>query len=225
MSTRPVADPTAPAPPTARESRLFLPPWLREGVPAAARAQEDGQAVSASRRGVLTLGLGAVLGGIGALNAEGALAAPGNYQDNWRYCFRCRGLWFAGAAEEATNICPAGGVEHQMSSRNYVLRYGNSRPPGYVDNWRFCHKCRVLWWAGSHAPSVCPGDGLHSKLISGNYLVLRGGKDPVKKPQWQRCRKCQGLWYAGPPGGISFCPRDGDRHMAGSVNYLVSHKS
>jgi hypothetical protein len=43
---------------------------------------------------------------------------PGG-QDQWRWCNKCEGLWFAG---HATGVCPAGGGHVSVGSANYVLR-------------------------------------------------------------------------------------------------------
>lgn len=41
-------------------------------------------------------------------------------QSNWRYCSKCRGLWFGGQDKEG-GVCPAGGAHISTPSGDYVL--------------------------------------------------------------------------------------------------------
>jgi hypothetical protein len=42
-------------------------------------------------------------------------------QDNWRWCNKCQGLWFAGSPPTKKKPCPAGGEHSQDGSGNYRL--------------------------------------------------------------------------------------------------------
>lgn len=42
-------------------------------------------------------------------------------QDNWRWCNKCQGLWFAGSPPTKKKPCPAGGEHSQEGSGNYRL--------------------------------------------------------------------------------------------------------
>ncbi len=41
------------------------------------------------------------------------------YQDNWRWCFRCQGMTYAGNA--SPGYCPAAGLHEHSGSANYSL--------------------------------------------------------------------------------------------------------
>jgi hypothetical protein len=53
---------------------------------------------------------------LAALKAQVAAA-----QDNWRWCNKCKGLWFAGSPPTKKKPCPAGGEHSQEGSGNYRL--------------------------------------------------------------------------------------------------------
>jgi hypothetical protein len=42
-------------------------------------------------------------------------------QDNWRWCEKCQGLWFAGTPPTKKKPCPSGGEHSQEGSGNYRL--------------------------------------------------------------------------------------------------------
>lgn len=211
MTTRPVAEPIAPPQHPAGQSRLILSPWRGDGDPAEGRHQEAGlMTVGASRRGVLTLGLGVVLGGIGGLEAGGALAAKGKFQDNWRYCFKCKGLFYESTYPHG--YCPDGG-SHLGGRGEYLLQYGGEAVRAQ-SGWRHCVKCQGLWSPGLGG-NVCPGDGAHSLTGSYNFSLRFGEPVYGLQHEWQRCFKCSGLWYIGAHRGYNNCPAGG-RHRKGS---------
>ena len=39
-------------------------------------------------------------------------------------------------------------------------------------NWRWCHRCQVLWFAGHDTAGSCPAGGGHAKRGSGNYVLF-----------------------------------------------------
>lgn len=42
-------------------------------------------------------------------------------QEHWRYCKKCRGLFFSGSKNE-NGVCPAGGAHDPVGSGNYILK-------------------------------------------------------------------------------------------------------
>ena len=109
-------------------------------------------------------------------------SAPG--QQNWRWCERCDGLWFAG--NNSAGFCPRDRVDesgnasgHVSSGRgDYVLPLGNQGACKGQGDWRWCRKCQGLWFAGNlHADGspnlgVCPIDsGGHTSEKSGDYHI------------------------------------------------------
>lgn len=135
-------------------------------------------------------------------------------QDNWRWCRKCQGIYFAGSS---TGACPAGGGHDHSGSGDYTLLQGLDAAAGQ-DNWRWCNKCQGLAFAGNPALGSCPGGGNHDHVGSGNYkLVFNNPADPGQK-NWRWCNKCQGLHFAG-NFLAGACPAGGGHDHAGSGNY------
>ena len=74
-----------------------------------------------------------------------------NFQDKWRCCGKCRGLFFGPNSEESK--CPAGGTHNSNESINYTLIHSHSNGPQPV-NWRRCEKCQGLFEASGGKVSV-----------------------------------------------------------------------
>jgi len=111
------------------------------------------------------------------------VAAPdANLQSDWRWCNKCQGLFFGGGV--GGSRCPAGGTHaapSQSGSGNYSLPH--NVPNGYAfpadvpgppsalqPDWRWCHKCQGLYFAGNPG-AVCPAGGPHENVGSGNYSL------------------------------------------------------
>jgi hypothetical protein len=95
------------------------------------------------------------------------LPFPAAGQDNWRWCHKCQGLYFAG---NPGSHCPAGGAHENVGSGNYDLVQNWPQAPGQ-DNWRWCHKCQGLYFAGNPG-SHCPAGGAHENVGSGDYALM-----------------------------------------------------
>lgn len=135
-------------------------------------------------------------------------------QDNWRWCGKCQGLFFAGSSPGS---CPAGGTHVNTVNRNYQLMHNSKLAYGQA-GWRWCKKCQGLFF-GEGAPSVCPAGGAHDPSASGNYsLVLNS---PYKEHQlnWRWCKKCQGLFFAGQSKGV--CPAGAAHDPSASGDYSL----
>lgn len=87
------------------------------------------------------------------------------YQDGWRVCSLCNGLWWSGLA----GFCPADPAGHNaVGSAAYVLA---QTPLGIGQaDWRFCQKCAGMFFA-DHSDGVCPAGGTHDASSSGNYVL------------------------------------------------------
>jgi hypothetical protein len=95
-------------------------------------------------------------------------------QDNWRWCRKCEGLAFSGNGEPGA--CPASGTHDHRESGDYQLLQNLPHPilPTYQENWRWCHKCQGLYFAGGSGQGSCPFDGTHEQSGSGNYALHEG---------------------------------------------------
>jgi len=87
-------------------------------------------------------------------------------------------------------------------------------------NWRWCHKCQGLYFAGNPG-SKCPAGGAHDHTGSGNYSLLDNAVGAHGQNNWRWCHKCQGLYFGGNPG--SKCPAGGAHDHTGSGNYTLVH--
>ena len=72
-----------------------------------------------------------------------------NGQGNWRWCHKCEGLYFASHA--TAGKCAGGGVHEKTKSGSYRLLdfSANFSKAGGQGNWRWCHKCEGLFYAGN----------------------------------------------------------------------------
>jgi hypothetical protein len=65
-----------------------------------------------------------------------------SYQDNWRWCQHCQGLFFAGNA--SWGMCSATKGAHVLiGSGDYYLAQDSAGWP--LNGWRWCQKCQGLW--------------------------------------------------------------------------------
>jgi hypothetical protein len=102
-------------------------------------------------------------------------------QDNWRWCSKCQGLYFAD--KHKRGICKAGGSHEMKGSSNYALVINQTGVPGQ-DNWRYCKECRGLFFGGRD-DGKCPKDGgKHHKGESDYTIGIKThGVDTVT--QWE----------------------------------------
>ncbi len=135
-------------------------------------------------------------------------------QQDWRWCHKCQGLFFAG---NPGSHCPAGGAHENVGSGNYDLVQDWPQAPGQ-ESWRWCHKCQGLYFAGNPG-SRCPVGGAHENVRSGNYKLIFGAWGSPAQSNWRWCHKCQGLYFAGNPG--SQCPSGAAHDATGSGDYSL----
>jgi hypothetical protein len=142
-------------------------------------------------------------------------------QSNWRWCRKCQGLFFAG---NPGSRCPADSGSHDQtgSGNNYSLRHNLPPIAGLQSDWRWCNKCKGLFFGGNSG-SHCPAGGPHDKAGSGNYSLCHGiEEDSHSQAGWRWCGKCQGLFFGGNPG--SRCPVNGAHDPTGSGSYFLRNQ-
>ena len=91
------------------------------------------------------------------------------------------------------------------------------------EGWRFCSKCRGLFYLPFGA-GRCPAGGGHSGSGSFPYFLWYNDvamPSTLMQPEWRWCRKCQGMAYGG--FGPGFCPGLGRHDHSGSGNYHMWH--
>lgn len=135
-------------------------------------------------------------------------------QNNWRWCHKCQGMYFAG---HNAGVCPAGGKHDHTGSGNYRISHDLTVPYGQT-NWRWCHKCQGMYFAGNSA-GVCAAGATHDHTGSGNYNLVHDGGNFAGQSNWRWCHKCQGLYFAATNAGV--CPAGGGHDQTGSGNYTL----
>ena len=107
---------------------------------------------------------------------------------------------------------PVAGDVHR--SNNTVLRQ---------DNWRWCHKCHLLFFAGgAPAPGevgACPAGGGHDASASDGYVLAQSEPDHETQAGWRWCSRCSALFLGDTPP--SHCPGHGSHDLVGSGPYFV----
>lgn len=143
-------------------------------------------------------------------------------QENWRWCSKCHGLFFAGGTVSQAPVgnCPAGGAHDSSQSGCYVLALSptlSMLPIKTQGKWNWCKKCSGLFYGGNPG-SKCSAGGEHDKSGSGEYFVSLSAGFNVGQEGWRWCDKCEGL-FLGAAG--SRCPAGGPHTAAGSGHYTL----
>lgn len=104
------------------------------------------------------------------------LPATAGWQNEWRWCNKCQGLFYG--PNVAISRCPAGGTHAppgQSGSGNYSLLHNAGSAAGQQSEWRWCNKCQGLYYEDNVASPPCPAGGGHarpSQSGSGNYALI-----------------------------------------------------
>lgn len=158
-------------------------------------------------------------------------AAEAATQSGWRFCTKCRGLFFQGGASQpkkkkkgkkgkkpdntSLGVCPAGGKHAPRSDLSYVLHLAVSLEtnPQLYKNFQQCTKCRGLFSRDVDEKGVCPAGGAHASGDASNsfFALWAGATVPGMDNAWDECSKCRSVFnFAG--GNASRCPADGGAH-------------
>jgi hypothetical protein len=148
-------------------------------------------------------------------------------QDNWRWCHKCQGLFFAGISP---SVCPAGNQHERLPNPPDPVTDPNFTLLGPDDGgdqggWRWCNKCQGLFFTSLPTTGWCPAGGGHAWKGSNQYLLSR---DPILYtpfgfavyPGWRWCNRCQGLFL---PRFMTtgYCPAGGGHDFTGSAEYTL----
>jgi hypothetical protein len=87
-------------------------------------------------------------------------------------------------------------------------------------NWRWCHKCEGMYFAGGATQGVCPAGGAHDHTGSGNYDIVNNWAAAPGQNNWRWCHKCQGMYFAG-NATQGVCKAGGTHDSTGSGNYTL----
>ncbi|MDX3190457.1 hypothetical protein PV458_18780 [Streptomyces sp. MN03-5084-2B] len=102
-------------------------------------------------------------------------------QPGWHWCANCKAVWYLGRGERGFGVCPIwptvghspGQPVPDLLRDSFRLEdVGNNDGPGGQTDWRFCHRCNGLFFAGNGiAATHCPSGGAHDGSQSGNYVL------------------------------------------------------
>lgn len=144
------------------------------------------------------------------IGEKAALAPP---QPDWRFCDKCKSLYFAPAVEKSD--CPAGGRHsHVPTSLNFKLRHG---VPGisHQGAWRMCVRCTGLFFNGVEGKKgVCPAPVAPIHAPEESYFLSHTAtdnqpSDPTHEADWRICIDCFSLFFAPTNDGGCAANRNG----------------
>lgn len=92
------------------------------------------------------------------MHYDDAQGDGGAYQYSWRYCQKCRAIFYDGAA--AGGRCPTGGA-HVAQGLPFGVNRQSPAPARSQTGWRFCEKCFVLFYDGGATKGACAAGGAH----------------------------------------------------------------
>jgi hypothetical protein len=88
-------------------------------------------------------------------------------------------------------------------------------------DWRFCHKCNLLFFDGFPEKGSCPAGGSHEAAGFNFELPHDVPENPNQQGAWRFCRKCSAMFFDGfPDKGL--CAQGGGHEAAGFV-FVVPH--
>ena len=118
-------------------------------------------------------------------------------QNAWRFCSKCRSLFFEGLFP-SMGACPAGGSHAPVDfGFVYYLPHDKPGPLGGQPDWRFCQQCFAMYWAGDPANhGRCPATGgVHSfRLESFNFFLPHDHNGPGQT-EWRFCDRCRVMFW------------------------------
>ncbi len=153
-------------------------------------------------------------------------------QSGWRWCNKCRGLYYALTTVPlpvpvppyymySPGVCPAGGGHSSDGSGEYAFDLDAAPAAPHQDHWRWCFRCQGMFFARSPHSGHCPAGGQHDSGHSGLYFALNGDGGPDAQGGWRWCKGCEGLFHAGSQPQRGRCPAGGKHDSAGSRPYAV----
>jgi hypothetical protein len=143
-----------------------------------------------------------------------ARAAVGD-QNAWRFCGKCSSMFYDGG--DRKSVCAAGGA-HVAQGMLFVLHYddaqSNSGALQYA--WRYCQKCRALFFDGAPTKGRCPAAGGH---VAQGFMFGLNHQTPGPartQTEWRFCDKCFALFWNG-AAAKGRCPAGGGHNAQGFV--------
>jgi hypothetical protein len=169
-----------------------------------------------SRRQFLALGEGALAFAAPTLLLPGVARADVGDQRGWRFCNKCRAMFWNGASDNK-GVCPAGGG-HNALGFLFNIHYDTGKPavPNVQYDWRFCSKCWTMFWDGDpNNKGRCQKGGGHTA----QGLMFGLSSQPPGQADWRFCDKCRELFWNG-AADKGRCPAGGGHNAQGFTFFI-----
>ena len=89
------------------------------------------------------------------------------------------------------------------------------------NNWRFCHKCQVMFFDGYPTKGTCAAGGAHEAAGYNFNLTHDVAESGTGQKNWRYCAKCEAMFFDGYPDK-GRCPNGGG-HQASGLNFVLTH--
>ena len=138
------------------------------------------------------------------------------FQDNWRFCGRCHGIFWNGP-DQRNHRCPSGEV-HLAAGWTFVLPHSIPEGPRVQSHFRFCSRCHGMFWNQPDSRNHrCPAGGLHHAAGLTFSLPHDLPGTPSLQMDWRFCPRCHGVFWNQPDRRNHRCAAGGLHEPVGWV--------
>jgi hypothetical protein len=145
---------------------------------------------------------------------------PPNHQSEWRFCGKCMAMFFNG--EPNKGVCPRPAPSsHEAVGFTFFLPHSGPPGPNEQGEWRFCGKCKSMFFNGDPAnKGRCPIGGAHEAIGLNFVLPHDRPPGPNEQGEWRFCGKCRSMFFNGDPANKGVCPTGGVHEAFGFIFVL-----
>jgi hypothetical protein len=145
---------------------------------------------------------------------------PVEYQDGWRCCQKCSGLFYGLRLQRDPDEghCAAGDKHDSTNSKDYMVPFGDAGP-GMQTGWRYCQRCQGLFYVDNPTQGACPCGGQHDHANRSALYDMSLEGPPGMETGWRWCAKCEGLFNSG--NQESICATGGKHDGSSSAKYAM----
>jgi hypothetical protein len=143
-------------------------------------------------------------------------------QQDWRFCVKCRVMFFDGDPANKGS-CAAGGP-HVSAGFNFDVPHDVPETASAQGGWRFCQQCFAMFFDGDPAhKGACPATG-GPHVAAGFAFVLPHDipETPTDQGAWRFCGKSMELFFDGDPNNKGVCDAGGS-HAAAGFTFVIPH--
>ncbi|MBN9546430.1 MAG: hypothetical protein J0I19_13225 [Alphaproteobacteria bacterium] len=149
------------------------------------------------------------------------LPETGNAQSHWRYCKKCRAMFFE-AAPPTDAACPESGV-HVADGFVFTLPHDIAEGAQTQHGWRYCTQCRSVFYTSDGQPAgECSYGGAHQPQGFDFVLAYEALPEAFEQEDWRFCSKCYSMFWDGDPLQKGVC-KAGGGHVAYGFKFFLKH--